>query len=49
MLYVRLLDRGADAGVQNSLGRSALELAEVGKDEACIDLLREHVCSSGGA
>lgn len=44
-----LLNRGADAGVKDSLGRSALELAEAGKDEACINLLREHICSKDSA
>ena len=42
-----LLDRGADAGVKDSLGRSALELAEAEGNKACIHLLKEHNGSSG--
>jgi ankyrin repeat protein len=41
-----LLDRGADAGVKDSLGRSALELAEAKGDKACVDLLKEHTVAS---
>lgn len=42
-----LLDRGADAGVKDSLGRSALELAEAEGNEACVHLLKEHNGVSG--
>lgn len=38
-----LLDRGADAGVKDSLGRSAPGLAEADRNQACIHLLKVHV------
>lgn len=36
-----------DAGAKDSLGRSALKLAEAERNEACAHLLKEHIGSSG--
>jgi ankyrin repeat protein len=36
-----LLERGADAGVRDTNGRSAIELAEMEGHESCIRILKE--------